>query len=91
MSCLGYKNVMMSLNRDAARYEYTFYSRAMMICANFCLRHQGGAEVKDLATYFKENFDTSSSEYSFMCTAQTVFLSLLTSYTEQMIQNPENL
>jgi hypothetical protein len=76
---------MMSLNRHAADYEYTFYSRAMMTCANFCTRHQGGAEVKDLATYFKENFDTSSSEYSFVCSAQTVFLSLLTSYTEQMI------
>ena len=59
----------MTLNRDAAKYEYTFFARSMMLCSNFMLRHQGGAEVKDLATYFKENFDTGSSEYAFMCTA----------------------
>ena len=59
----------MSQNRSAAQYEYFFFGRSLMLCSNFMLRHQGGSEVKDVQTYFRETFDNSSAEYVFNTTA----------------------
>lgn len=82
----------MSLNSDATKYEYHFYVRSLMMCANFLVRHQGGAEVKDVQTYFKETFDQSDSgSFAYQATAQSVFLNLLGSFVNNLIENPENL
>ena len=45
---VAYKNIVMGQNTDASRYEFIFNVRSMMLCSNFMLRFQGGAEVKDI-------------------------------------------
>ena len=45
---VAFKSVVMGQNKDASRYEFIFNARSMMLCANFMLRFQGGAEVKDI-------------------------------------------
>ena len=89
---LGHKNVVLGQNSDATKYEYQFFIRSLMMCANFMLRHQGsGSEAKDVQTYFRETFDQGSGEFAFQTTAQTVFLNLLGALVDNLTANPENL
>ena len=83
--------MVMAQNRDATSYEYMFYARALMICSNFMLRHQGGSEVKDVQTYFRETYDQSSSEFVFKTVAQTAFFNLLSSLANVGANNPNSL
>ena len=88
---LAYKHVVMGQNSDASKYEYLFFARSMYLCSNFMLRHQGGAEVKDVMTYFRETFDQSSNSFGLITTAQSVFLKMMGGLVKNMIEQPENL
>ena len=46
-------------------YESQFFARALIIGSHFYLRHRGGADVRDVQTYFRETYDQSSSEFGF--------------------------
>lgn len=81
----------MGQNSEASRYEFIFNSRSLMLCANFMLRFQGGAEVKDIQTYFRETFDQSSNEFAFVTSAQTVFFNMMNGLVNNLLQNPQNL
>lgn len=87
----GYKNITLAQNSDATKYEYQFYVRSLILCSNYLLRHQGGAEVKDVQTYFKETFDMSSDQFAYKATAETVFLNMLGTLVNNLVENPENL
>lgn len=82
---------MLGQNSSASKYEFLFFSRALMLCSNFMLRHQGGAEVKDVMTYFRETFDQGSNDYAFVTSAQTIFLGMINGLVDNLMQNPENL
>ena len=72
-----YKNIVMGQDGESSRYEFIFNSRSLMLCSNFMIRFQGGAEVKDIQTYFRETFDQGSNDYGFVTSAQTIFLGMM--------------
>ena len=48
------------------------------------LRHQSGSEIKDIFTYFRDQFDNSSPNYAFETTAQSVFVGLLSTFVDKI-------
>ena len=82
---VAYKNIVMGQNTNAARYEFIFNARSMMLCSNFMLRFQGGAEVKDIQTYFRETFDQGSNDFGFVTSAQTMFLGMMQGLVDNVL------
>lgn len=79
----------MTQNRSTAEFEFEFYSRCLMFCSNFMLRHQSGSEIKDIEVYFREQFDHGTAEYAFTTTAQTAFVAILSSLADTKITQIE--
>ena len=80
---------MLSQNRHTARFEYQFYSKCLITCANFLLRFQGSTEMKDLVTYSQESLEDGDVQFGFKATINSVFFNLLNSLTGALAGNTD--
>ena len=73
----------MCFDKNAAKFELEFFTKALIACGNFSLRYRGATETKSVVIKAEEEYEQGDKLFCFLASTSSIFFDLL----EKLVPN----